>query len=183
MYTFKVSVDEVLNRHSRGFESALLYDLNILQENTGTADVFASSASTADYLGTLFVQWEILPPGEREQNIATILRGIHGIGDNQKRDLEQRYRVVEGLHPQDFVVGLSGFRRYFGARFSSDLIVLENVQYGNAIYVMGADWQELSQLSRTELLRRAEADFTRIPHVSGWQSRLRSEVAKRRRQS
>jgi hypothetical protein len=181
-YTFKVSVDEVLNRGSQGFEDALFYNLNLLQENVGVADVFASSAFLADYLGTLFVSWEILPPGEREKNIAIILRGVHGLSDKQKKAIEQRYRVIEGLHPQDFVVGFSGFRRYFGARFSASLVVLENVQYGNAIYVMGADWEELSQLSRMELLRRAEADFTRIPHFGEWQSRLRAEIATRRQQ-
>lgn len=182
-YVFHISVEEILNRTSSTINEGLLYDLNLLQENFGVVDVFPSSASVDDYLRTLYVNWEILPPGEREGNIAVILRGIRGISEQQKRNIRDRYTFLEGLRPQDFVVGSSGFSRYFGARFSENLVVFENVQYGNAIYVMGSNWSELSRQSRTELMKTAINDFTRIPHIGEWKDRLREEIYRRRRQT
>ena len=63
--------------------------------------------------------------------------------------------------------------------FADDLVVFENIDYGNAIYVMYEDWQELSQKSRVEL-RASQDNFTRIQHTKHWKYRLRAEIKKRR---
>ncbi len=66
-YVFKFAIEQVLNRRAPDFEFDLLYNLNILQENIGAADVFASAASLADYAATVRVDWEILPPGKIDE--------------------------------------------------------------------------------------------------------------------
>src|SRR6185312_2180035 len=60
----KFAIDQVLNRHTDNFERELLYNINILQENVGSADVFPSAASLAEYAATVSVDWQILPPGK-----------------------------------------------------------------------------------------------------------------------
>ena len=68
-----------------------------------------------------------------------------------------------------------------------DLVVFENIEYGNALYVMFDDWHELSKKSRIELLSSKTAKFIRIPHTKTWKHRLRSiinkEMQKRKSQS
>ena len=55
-------------------------------------------------------------------------------------------------------------------------------EYGNAIYVMFEDWEELSKRSRLELLRdRNGAAFERIVHRPGWKDALTTIVNDRRR--
>lgn len=68
------------------------------------------------------------------------------------------------------------FRRYFGAQFAHDLVAFENIEYGNAIYVMFDDWEELSKKSRTELLSSRIHNFKRIPHTITWKRRLRQLI-------
>lgn len=170
--TFKFTVDEVLQRKKRGFRDTLLSDLNLLQENIGNYDVFPSGASVEEYLKTLYVNWEILPAGEREDNLNRILSGVPQDNPRVRERIVERYDFLARLNPQDFVRGTNGFRAYFGARFASDLVAFENIDYGNAIYVMFEDWEQLSKRSRVELLSGTGVGFVRIPHINGWKTKL-----------
>jgi hypothetical protein len=178
MYVFKFTVDEVLDRLSPDFKEQLFYNLNLLQENTGVHGIFQSDATIEEYLSTIYVNWEILPPGERDSNIAYIVGGIKNPDNKQKKSIIERYDFLSLLQPQAFVSGNSGFSRYFGAKFANDLVVFENVEYGNAIYIMGENWEELSKLSRTELLSKAQHGFIRITHNNYWRKRLQDEINK-----
>lgn len=79
------------------------------------------------------------------------------------------------LRPQALVTGTSHFARYVGAKFRDDLVVFENIRWGNAIYVMFEDWEDLSKLSRTELIA-SDHSFERVVHRDGWERRLRAIV-------
>ncbi len=179
IYVIRVCSEEVLNPNDPAFEADLFYNLNLLQENTGYVDVYPADATREDYLATLNVAWEILPPGEREQNIAVIIGSGRTLSPEVRAKLIERYTFLEGLKPRNFVAGISGFRRYFGAQFAEDLVVFENVEYGNAAYVMGRNWDELSRLSRTQLLAMAQRDFDRILHVGDWKEKLRGIIRER----
>ena len=79
------SLDQPLQRDSQDFEANLFRLLNLLQESVGVVDVFPSNASLEDYLRTIYVNWVILPPGERENNIAKIA-AVTGDGEEIKRE-------------------------------------------------------------------------------------------------
>jgi hypothetical protein len=177
IFIFKFTVDEVLTTTDINFEKNLIYNLNILQENVGAVDIYPSVLSNNEYLSTLYVNWEILPPGQRDQNINLIF------GGGSKRltpEQQERYDFLVSLNPRNLLRGTSKFHRYFGAQFGNDLVVLENTEYGNAIYVMGENWENLSKLSRTELLAKAQKDFIRILHQSDWKSQLKKIVTEYR---
>ena len=74
IYLVKFALDEVLDPKSPTLEKDLLYDLNIIQENTDAADVFPTNATLEQYRTTLTVRREILPPGNRERNVSIIIR-------------------------------------------------------------------------------------------------------------
>jgi hypothetical protein len=150
-----------------------LFNLNLLQENTGNHGVHATNDSLDDYLQTLYLTWEILPPGEREETITRILSGSQSNNPKLKQAVIERYDFLCSLRPERLIVGMNEFRRYFGAQFAPDLVAFENIEYGNAIYVMFDDWQELSKKSRTELLSSRIHNFERIPHTRTWRKRFR----------
>jgi hypothetical protein len=72
------------------------------------------------------------------------------------------------------LAGSSGFLRYFGAQFRGDLVVFENIVYGNALYVMYGQWKDLSKRSRIDLLKGPRDGFDRIEHRKGWEKQLRA---------
>lgn len=175
---FRFTVDEVLDRSASDFHERLLFNINLLQENVGNHDVFEADASLDDYLKTLYVNWELLPPGEREDNLAKIFRTVKSDDLRIRGEITARYDFLERLKPTQIIRGTNGFRNYFGAQFAPDLVVFENVEYGNAIYIMFEDWDMLSQLSRTELLAQHPDRIVRIPHTAGWRRRLSIRVRK-----
>jgi hypothetical protein len=179
-FVFKFLVETSLNRKKADFEGDLLFALNLLQENVGAADVFPVDATADDYLRTVYVDWEILPPGERDQNIARILSGIRAPSEQDRAKLVDRYDFMAKLKPVTFIAGRSGFRRYFGAQFDERLVAFENLEYGNALYVMFDTWEKLSQRSRLELLSGERDGFVRIVHEKGWKDKLSTLIKKRR---
>jgi hypothetical protein len=170
---FRFVVSEVLDRRSEDFEDQLLFNLNLLQENVGNCEVYPSDASIDEYLKTLYVNWELLPPGDKEETLTKILALNDDVTPETRKRITDRYEFLYSLKPAKFIAGTSEFRRYFGAQFASDLVVFENVDYGNAIYVMFDDWKQLSKKSRIELLSSKSTGFQRIPHTKTWKRRLR----------
>ena len=151
-FIIKFQVAEVLNQSHPEFQELLFFNLNLLQENVGASDVFKADAELPEFLRTITVEWEILPPGDRKGNLAKILAGRPP--DETSRAVTERYDTLAALRPLSFIHGRSGFRRYFGAKFAEDLVVFENIDYGNAAYVMFERRETLSQKTRLELLRR-----------------------------
>ena len=176
-YVISFRVNRVLDKRAKDFANRLLEDLNLLQENVGICSVQPSSTSIDDYIMSLNLDWEILPPGTREEAILRLFRGRQP----SREALEcaaDRYDFFMTLNPQRLVYGTSGFRRYFGALLRDNLVVFENVEYGNAIYVMFGNWRELSRRSRIELLSgQYGTDFVRIPHSEAWKSRVAKAVS------
>ena len=175
----KFAIIPVLDKSSSSFDDDLLYQINILQENIGSVDVFSSSVTRSELLKQVVIDWEILPPGESDEIIRRATESIRNPSDDDRRRIIDRKDFLEHLNPKDYVLGLSGNRRYFGARFSDQLVVFENVEYGNAVYIMYDNWEELSKRSRTELMQLDDSVFDRVVHRDGWKGHVEHIVNKR----
>jgi hypothetical protein len=169
-------VDRILDQKSKDFDRDLLECLNLLQENVGACGVQRAGATPAEYLQTIRVSWEILPPGTVEEVLNRIFRG-RSPALREVEAVTERYNFLMSLKPENLICGTSGFLRYFGALIHNDLVVFENIEYGNAIYVMFDDWESLSQRTRTELLSGRYGDnFDRVLHVRGWKRKVREII-------
>lgn len=161
------------------FDLALLMGLNILQESTGCTGVISSELSTQEVLKERLIDWEIFPSGSRDER-KFFEKTIKRLPEDKAALVKDRREFLERLHPECLLWGASlGDTAYFGAKFSDELVVFENIRYGNAIYVLGENWETLSKLSRTELLQSTN-DYTRICHSKNWKARLRAEIDARR---
>jgi len=171
-FVVKFAIDQTLTRRADDFETDLLYNLNLLQENVGAVDVFPSAATLADYTRTIQVDWEILPLGNASDVVREMLRGKRAVSLEQQKLMEERLRVFGRFKPEAYIAGTNGFLRYFGAKYSEGLVVFENINYGNAIYVMYEGWEALSKRSRVDLLKGNRDGFDRIEHREGWEDQL-----------
>jgi len=176
MYTFKFEVSEVLDKESQDFKSRALESINLLQENIYCSDLVEAGSTFSDYLQTLKLSWEILPPGTKDEVIQRIFKDTKPT-NKQIETATDRYNFFRKLNPIKLVYGSSGFRRYFGALLNEELVVFENVEYGNAIYMMYENWQELSKKSRIDLLSgRFGSNFYRVIHRKNWKSEIKKIV-------
>jgi hypothetical protein len=172
VFVVKFAIDQTLSRRAADFETELLYNLNLLQENVGAVGVFPSAATLADYTKTVQIDWEILPPGTVDEVLKRMLRGKGAISADHQKVMEQRLRVLSRLKPEAYIAGTNGFLRYFGAKYSDNLIAFENLNYGNAVYVMYEKWEALSRRSRIDLLKGDMGGFDRVEHRKGWEGKL-----------
>lgn len=179
-YIIAFKVNEVLDKKAKQFGDRLFENLNLLQENVGACGVEPADTALTEYAKSLHVSWEILPPGTREEAIERIFRG-RTVSDKEKEVAGERYDYFMSLMPKRLVFGTSGFRRYFGALLDDDLVIFENIQYGNAVYILFENWEDLSKRTRIELLSgRYGRDFKRVIHRSGWQGTVRAIVQAKR---
>ena len=171
--TIGFRVDRVFDRADLN-ERDLRLALSLLRENLNShASVIPTALSVADWLADQRVTWQILPRGE-----ATFEKVVARLNANptnpRVREMQDRFQAVDNMHPGAVVVGDGEFSRYFGFKFRDDLVALENLDYGNALYVMYEDWTILSQRTRVELLADANANYDRIVHRAGWEDRLKA---------
>lgn len=174
----KFSVNEVVKKADT---ARLLECLNLLQENVGSVDVFPSDAKFDDYVKSLHVAWEILPPGEREQLLKKLTAG-RKLSAQESQTIVERLDFLDSLKPKNLIFGTSGMARYTGGLLQDNLVVFENSTYGNALYIMYDDWKNLSKKSRVELLSgRFGTNFDRVVHAKGWQSRVKQLIEEKRK--
>lgn len=168
-------IDQPLERSDRHFARAAIFNLKLLRELVGEAHLFAADLSDAEYLRIQRVDWELLPPGSADLVLARMATAPR-VSRERMKVAEERLRSLDRLGPDGYIVGAGSFARYFGVRFEGDVVALENLEYGNALYVFEADWEQMSQISRSELIRRRDHSVHRIPHLQGWQSAVRKIV-------
>jgi hypothetical protein len=178
VFNIKFEIKQVLSKASSDFDDDLLYNLNLLQENVGAVDVFRSAATLAEFTRTVQLDWEILPPGDLQAVVRRLLEKKRDVSADERKTIEERLAVFSKFSPTAYLAGTSGFLRYFGAQFRDDLVVFENVNYGNALYVMTDNWQELSKRSRVDLLKGPREGFERIEHRQGWETQLQGVLQK-----
>nr|HAE9604433.1 hypothetical protein [Salmonella enterica subsp. enterica serovar Java] len=140
-FIFNFRVTRILDKQSNKFDDELLFDLNLLQENLGKCGIENADKPISTYADTLIVSWEIFPPGSKEETLARIFRGKN-ITSDKKNVAENRYDFFMSLEPKKIVTGNSTFSNYIGAMLEDDLVVFENIEYGNAIYILYDNWDD-----------------------------------------
>jgi hypothetical protein len=54
---------------------------------------------------------------------------------------------------------------------NKDFFILESIYTGNATYVLGENWEEISKLSKDEILNQ-DLHQERIIHYQNWESEI-----------
>ena len=183
----KFEVGQTLDRRAAGFDDELLFCLNLLQENAGVSGVFPSNATRDDFIGTVQLDWEVFPPGNAAQLMASMTAGRSALTVDRARTIAERLELFAKLPIEKLFKGSNSFGSYIGALYAKNLVVFENMNYGNALYVLYDNWEDVSKRSRLELLRGTTKSFDRFVHTDGWEDRfqdhMEAELKKRGRRS
>lgn len=177
IYIFSFRIIEPLTIDSKDFDKRLFHCLNLMQENIGGFDIFSNQDEMHTTASSIALDWEILPPGKIGHRLRQI--ALHkNLSQYDLDTIENRLSFFESLNPKNIIIGTSGLQRYLGAMIRDNLVVFENIKYGNAIYIMYENWKELSTKSRTELLSgRFGINFDRVIHKDGWEKSVRKIIA------
>ncbi|MGR8826063.1 hypothetical protein N2E09_00400 [Leuconostoc citreum] len=169
----QIWIKEPLRRDEKTFSDDLLFGLNLLQESTGNSGIISSSRSENDKLiEEKQKDWEFLPVGTGDIR-GTILQKI---GNKKVISDSSQERIDYFTNPPFKIVGhingINSFERYIGLELPNGIVILENFNYGNAIFVFKKDWESFSKMTRGELIKRKSSDTERIPHKKNWKINL-----------
>ncbi len=167
----KFEVGQALDRAAPGFDDEFLFCLNLMQENAGVAGVFSGAATRDDFIGTVHLDWEVFPPGNAAQLIASITKGHGSASGGRAGVVAARLKLFAKPPVDKLIKGTNSFGSYIGALYADNLVVFENMNYGNALYVLYDNWQDISKRSRLDLLRGTTKAFDRYVHTAGWEDR------------
>ncbi|MBO7415507.1 MAG: hypothetical protein J6U22_02920 [Bacteroidaceae bacterium] len=179
----KVSINAVFDRQHPDFRKDLFFAINLLQEQCRDCHVFDAAMSDEEIARVTIVGWEIFPPGAMNKVFSEITKSLRNPSPERQREIQKRGNILDSMHPTEYIRGKGMNSRYFGAKFGDNIVAFENMDYGNAIYILFDNWQEISQMSRIDIMKRHERDFIRIIHKKGWEKTLRRTINELRGQS
>ena len=178
----RIQIMAILDRQHPDFRGDLFFAINLLQEQCRDCHVFRANVSDEELARTTAVGWEIFPPGAMDRTFSAITSRLRVPTPQRQREIENRANALARLHPTEYIVGSGMNSHYFGAKFGDNIVAFENIDYGNALYILFDNWQEISQMSRIDILKRHERDFIRIVHKDGWQKVLKRHIEELREQ-
>lgn len=172
-------VDEAISSTSNDFDARLMAGLNLLQENIGACNVELAETVISDYQHVLSVPWQIFPPGvlSSVEVACRLFRKQPNMIDEKNLQLVMdRYNFLHSLQPRDVIIGQESFHGYVGGRFDNDIVVFDNVRFGNAVYILRREWEALSKKTKGELIH-LEKDVYRVPHNHYWKLQVQRRLA------
>jgi len=116
------------------------------------------------------LDWDILPPGDYPWEI--IKGKLEDICKDSKQTQKQMMlrncNLINEYNPDFIAYGRSGFRGYIVFGFcKKNLFFLESIFPNNATYIFESDWEELSKLTKSEILNH-NLQKGRLIHNANW---------------
>jgi len=168
----KLIISESLNKNDGG--ETIKHVINLFLEIFGECDILTNELIPPISQNTVKLNWKLLPPGEypweriQEEVVDIIERQPRG---NQPV-ANYRLETITDHTPNFVAVGNGGFNDYLVFGFpDKDIFILESIRTGNATYVFDQDWEELSQLSKKEILDN-ELQKERVIHREDWEENI-----------
>lgn len=152
----------------------IIHTINLFLEIFGECEIRKNDYSSFTPPNLKRVNWNFLPPGNHPwSKVKQHLEKSLGYKSSRYlKPILDRQEFIVNFEPDTIFTGEGGFETYLAYVFDAKkLVVLESIQYGNAIYVFGDDWRTFSQLSKAEILN-SELCKDRIIHTSNYQSRF-----------
>jgi hypothetical protein len=155
-------------------EANLMHGVNLLLEIFGECGFYDDEMKQLIAVPVKRLNWRVLPPGRRpwevlRHNTQAILDQL---SSGNRPVAEHRLKTINAYEPDFAAVGEAGFRGYLILGFAAqNIYVLESLFYGNATYVFGERWEELSRKTKAEILNE-NLQRARFIHESGWEKKI-----------
>ncbi|MFH2068270.1 MAG: hypothetical protein ABII89_02245 [Candidatus Omnitrophota bacterium] len=154
----------------------LTHIANLFLEIFGECQFFTENLEKIVKPSTIRLNWEILPRGKMpwEQLKKHIAPLIEQAPKGNQFVLLHRLGTINKMKPDFRAIGRGGFHGYIVHGFTeNNIYILESMYYGNATYVFGETWEDLSKKTKAEILNQ-ELQKDRIIHYEGWEERVKN---------
>jgi hypothetical protein len=118
--------------------------------------------------------WSVLPPGEYpfETIVERINNDLRIVRNRNHIVIKHRIQQINDANPNFIAFGNAGFTGYWIFGFPNiNTYILESVYPNNATYILANDWERISRLSKSEILRN-DLHVARIAHRITWPNEI-----------
>jgi hypothetical protein len=154
--------------------------INLFLEIFGECEVFDSNLENILHSPLKRLNWRILPPGKYPWEI--LEKHIQPIIERTKKGnqpiIKDRFKTINDYLPEFHAIGEGGFWGYVVFGFASKgIYVFESNYTGNATYIFDENWEELSKLSKAEIMNE-NLQKGRVVHLKGWHDQIAELLGK-----
>ena len=144
--------------------------INVLLEYFGYCEVLSEGFKSSIKGELIRLNWRILPKGKVlwEEQRTRIMPFIAKAKVSNQKVVEKRLETINSNSPDFTAIGEGGFSGYVIHGFTEKgIFVLESVEVNNATYVLSKRWEEISKLTKAEILKN-ELHEHRVIHNKSW---------------
>ncbi|MDF7683345.1 hypothetical protein PT287_07500 [Lactobacillus sp. ESL0679] len=124
------------------------------------------------------VNWQILPKGERIWKVINEGKSRKLISKSESKRIDERFKYINRFIPDKIYQGIGGYTGYLVYEFKkAKIYVFDSVMYGNATYIFNRSWEEVSKLTKKEILEN-HLEERRIIHSNNWKAELKNMLEK-----
>lgn len=157
-------------------KQTIKYLLNLMLEIGKAIELVDSK--TVPILKSKKVNWKILPPGNMpwDRYYELTKRKMQKYTQTEIKCIKERYDFLVSLDPKSIICGSDEFSGYFIAELNPNLYICESIFLGNAIYVLDKGWEEISKLTKKEIIK-GNLSKKRIIHNGDWKKILLNYIS------
>lgn len=151
----------------------ILFGANLTLEIFNEVGTFIIDSNQNFFDTSLFksVNWEIIPKGEKIWEFFNN-RIIENISKSEQILIKERFDYINSFEPDCIRKGIGGYTGYLIFEFTDkNLFIFDSILYGNAIYVFKNNWENISKLTKKEIIQNNLAE-ERIIHNNYWKNKL-----------
>jgi len=165
--------------YDKAHEEQLLHAVNLMLDLFGECEILTANLNQILRAPVRRLNWDVLPPGQHPwPTLKPLLAPIIAKAPAGKQALiADRLETVSGYKPDFVAVGRAGFAGYVSFGFPKKRVfVLQSAHFGNATYVLGDNWEKLSQLTKGQILAGG-LQKDRIVHLVGWHAKIKVHLS------
>jgi hypothetical protein len=155
-------------------ENHIRHIINLFLELFGECEIRHANLQAIMPPNIRKVNWRLLPPGQYPWSRVRghVNRMLEDKAPRYTNPIHNRLGKIASFNPDEVYVGQGGFRSYIAYIFNDKkLAILESVMMDNATYVFNLDWEQVSQLTKAQILQD-DLHLERIIHSANWNDRI-----------
>jgi len=152
----------------------IIHTTNLFLEIFGECEIFKENLDEIFKTPVQRLNWKILPAGQIpwpkfKTEVEPLIQEAPA---GNRPVLKYRLENISKYNPDFVAIGYGGFKGYIVFGFKNkNIYALESIYYGNATYMLGESWENLSKKTKAEILNQ-NLQKDRLIHAENWQNKL-----------
>lgn len=167
----------VTNKEISKDANKLKFAMNLLLEIFGEFEIVYNEEKI-NYGKIKRLNWNVLPRGKYpwEKLYPYIKNNLDNMQETKAKIAKNNIEKITQFNPKFVAIGRSGFSGYIIYGFNKEnKVILESMEIDNATYVLNENWENISKLTKAEILKN-NLHEKRMIHTKRWNEEIETVI-------